>query len=648
MNDGLSKRQRAVLAALCDTFQPDGGALLLERATGLIASLPNADDRLRLRLLLSAFGSPLVNLVLSGRFAAFDAMDLPARVALLRGWAESAIQLRRAGFQALKKIVNVVYYAWPNGDGSHPAWRAAGYPGPLPPPLSPLASRLPTVEVTKDTTLECDVVICGSGAGGGVAAGLLAEAGRSVIVLEKGDNLGPEDFTQVEGDMLKAGYLDAGLLMTQSGSLPILAGSCLGGGTVINWTTSFALREPTRAEWDRKSGLSLFSGPRFAESYERVMRRSDVNSDNSVPGVRDQLLEKGLKACGYHVGIIPRNVTGCASGAECGYCGYGCRHNAKNSTAKTYLADAVAHGARLVVCCTVDRVMKEGGRAAGVEGTVRTADGRTVRLTVRARVVIAACGALHTPALLARSGLSNPLIGRGLHLHPVTAVAGFFNERVEPWSGHLQTRHSDQFANQDEWYGAKFETGPIHWTLPASAFGWDNPQQHKVDVGRLGNISVCGILLRDRDAGRVITARDGRPRVHYELSAYDANHLRVAMRGAAEVLAAAGATELMTLQQPPVRAVPGATGWLDDYARRIDAGGIDRCKMALISFHQMGTCAMGSNPDRGVIGETGETFDLPGLYVVDGSAFVTSSGVNPMITIMAIADHVSRGIAERW
>jgi choline dehydrogenase-like flavoprotein len=648
MNDGLTTRQRAVLAALCDTFQPDGGALLLERAAGLIASLPNADDRLRLRLLLSALGSPFVNLALSGRFAAFDRMAVAARVALLRGWAESAIQLRRAGFQALKKIVNVVHYAWPTENGSHPAWRAAGYPGPLPPPLSPVASRLKTVDVSQDLTLECDVVICGSGAGGGVAAGVLAEAGRSVIVLEKGENLGPEDFTQIEGDMLKAGYLDAGLLMTQSGSLPILAGSCLGGGTVINWTSSFALREPTRAEWDRKSGLSLFASSGFNAAYERVLRRSDVNKDNSVPGVRDQLLEKGLKACGYHVDVIPRNATGCVHGLECGYCGYGCRHNAKNSTTKTYLADAVARGARIVVRCDVDRVLKETGRAVGVVGTVRTADGRTVRLTVHARAVIAACGALHTPALLARSGLTNRLIGQGLHLHPVTAVAGFFNERVEPWSGNLQTRHSDQFANQDDWYGAKFETGPVHWALPASAFGWDSPEQHKDDVRRLGNTSVCGILLRDRDSGRVVTARDGRPRVHYELSTYDANHLRVAMRGAAEVLAAAGAMELMTLQQPPVRVKPGATGWLDDYARRIDAGGIDRCKMALISFHQMGTCAMGADPGRGVIGESGEAFDLPGLYVADGSAFVTSSGVNPMITIMAIADHVARGIADSW
>jgi choline dehydrogenase-like flavoprotein len=652
----MTARQRAVLAAVCDTFQPptgesgDGtGAQLLERVIQLIGSLPNADDRARLRTLLGVLDSALVNLLLTGRPRAFTAMDLEGRVAVLRNWAESALQLRRAGFQALKRLVNVAYYVWPAANGSHPSWRAVGYPGPLPPPPgAATAPRLATLDVTKDTTLECDVVVVGSGAGGGVAAGVLAESGRSVVVLEKGENLGPRDFTQVEGDMLQAGYLDGGLVMTQSGSLPILAGSCLGGGTVVNWTTSFALREPTRAEWDRRSGLSLFAGARFAASLERVMRRSDVNTDNSVPGVRDQILERGLKACGWHVDVIPRNATGCAHGLECGYCGYGCRHGAKNSTAKTYLPAAVAAGARIVVRCDVQRVLREGARAVGVEGTVRTADGRSVRLTVRARAVIAAAGALHTPALLARSGLTNPFIGRGLRLHPVSAIFGLFDERVEPWSGNLQTRHSDQFANQDDWYGAKFETGPVHWALPGSAFGWESPEQHRSVIRRLGNVTVCGILLRDRDGGRVVTGRDGRPRVHYELSGYDAKHLRAAMLGGAQVLAAAGAKELFTLQQPPLQMTPGGPGWLDRFAAGVDARGLDRCRMALISFHQMASCAIGADPGRGVVGETGECFEAPGLYVADGSAFVTSSGVNPMITIMAIADHVARGIAERW
>ena len=440
--------------------------------------------------------------------------------------------------------------------------------------------------------------------------------------------------------MFQATYLDGGMLMTQSASLPILAGSCVGGGTTINWTTSFPLREPTRAEWDAISGLSLFASSRMEESFRRVSERSGVNLENSVPGIRDQILERGLRACGWHVDVIPRNATGCHHGLECGYCGFGCRPNAKNSTAKTYLSDAVAAGARVIPRCEADRVLVERGRVTGVSARARTQDGRVVPVTVRARAVIAACGTIHTPGLLARSGLTNANIGRNLHLHPVSGVIGTFPERVEPWSGDLQTRHSDQFANQDgRWYGAKLETGPIHWALPASAFGWDDPIQHRRDIGRLANTCAVGVLLRDRDAGRVVTGRDGRPRAHYELSRYDAAHLRTAMLGAAQVLAAAGAEDLMTLQQPPARVRPGSNGWLERLSAAVDSRGVDRCRMALISFHQMGTCAMGGGPDRGVIGETGETFDLKGLYVVDGALIPGSTTcVNPILTIAAIAE----------
>src|SRR5487761_2455451 len=161
----LTRRERQVLAAVCATFQPTDGAadraLLLERVVGLIISLPDPDDRMRLKQLLSAIGSPIVNLALAGRFARFDRLDLDGRVAVMRGWADSRIQLRRAGFQALKRLVNVAYYSWPMADGSHPAWRAAGYPGPLPPLVPPSGGRLSTVGVTEDEILECDVVVCG-------------------------------------------------------------------------------------------------------------------------------------------------------------------------------------------------------------------------------------------------------------------------------------------------------------------------------------------------------------------------------------------------------------------------------------------------------------------------------------------------------
>ena len=658
MPEGLSETQRAVLAAVCETLLPalqadddpagffaTGArqARTAERVEHLIAQLQDPLDRLRLRLLLSALGSPAANLALSGRLRSLPAMSGSAREAALRGWAMSSLPQRRAGFQALKRLAHVAYYCWPLDPGGHPAWRAAGYPGPLPPPATAI-DPLPELKVDRDTTVECDVAVVGSGAGGGVAAGVLTAAGRSVVVLEKGPNPGSRDFTQVEGDMLGALYLDGALLMTQSGSLPVLAGSCVGGGTTINYTTSFPLPEATRAEWSRLSGLPLFAGADFEASLRRVGARLGVGTRWSTPGARDAILERGCRALGWRVDAIPRNVTDCREGLECGYCTYGCRHGAKNSTARTYLADATRAGARLVARCDAERVVIERGRAVGVVATVRGPDGVPHRLTVRAGAVVAACGAINTPALLARSGVRGRAIGRGLHLHPATALVGIFPERVEPWTGGLQTRYSDQLADQHDGYGVMFETAPVHFALPASGFGWESPRQFKQDVGRLGHLSIVGVLLRDRDAGRVAVSRAGRARVHYELSAFDAAHVRAGLEGAARSLAAAGATEIFSLHTPPARVRPGARGWLESLMDQCDSRGYRRCRMSYISFHQMGSAAMGSDPRRSVADETGEVRGVRGLFVADGSAFPTSSGVNPMITIMAVADHVARAM----
>lgn len=651
----LSTRQRAVLRALCETFVPptgdpaDGtGDPHLTRVESLIDRIQDPQARTKLLLLLTALGNPVANALFGGPLHGFQAMPIEDRVRVMRGMAESAIQLRRAGFQAIKRLVNVSHYAWPAANGSHPAWTAVGYPGPLPHLPTERDEPLAELTVDRDTTLDCDVVVVGSGAGGGVAAGVLAQGGRSVIVLEKGVQHTPKDFSWIEGESFGNAYLDGGLIMTESGSLPILAGQGLGGGTVINYSTSFAMPDRTREQWTRLSGLDLFTSPRFSESYARVHERLDVSTDFSIPIKRDRMFEEGLRALGWHVDTIPRNARGCPDEHRCGYCGYGCRDGAKRSTALTYLADAVAAGARIVTRCDVERVLMERGRATGVVGTVTRGDGRRVTLTVRANKVIAACGSIYSPALLARSGVPNPNIGRGLRLHPGSAVAGIFPERMDPWLGYQQVRYSDQFAYQTDGYGVKFEVLPMHFALPASAFGWEGPAEHKQDLRRLGNLGLVALLLRDRDPGRVVTGRDGRPRVHYELSAFDQRHVRTAMRGAAQLLAQQGATEIFTVQQPPARVKLGATGWLDTFQRDMDARGYDRCRMAFITFHQMASCTMGKERGTSVVGETGESHDVKGLYVADASAFVTSSGVNPMITIMALADHISRGINERW
>lgn len=658
----LSPRLRAVLEAVCDALLPalpqsdDPAGLFAagadargsaRRAEALIAAIPDAGDRRRLKLLLGALENPFLNLILAGRWGRLSKLPSRTRESILRGYSVSRLALRRAGFQALKRLIHVAHYCWPGEDGRHPAWDANGYPGPLPPPAEPVAP-LPAASFEREAALECDVVVVGSGAGGGVVAGLLAEAGLGVVVLEKGGNPGSDDFTQIEGDMLSRYYLDGGLLMTHSGSLPILAGSCLGGGTVINYTTSFPLPAGTRAEWDRLSGLRLFESSRFQHSLDRVGARSDVGTRWTTPGCRDQLLERGCRTLGWHVGVIPRNVTACREGLECGYCGYGCRHGAKNSTARTYLAAAAARGARLVPHCEVERILVRDGRAAGVAAMVTGRQGGRLRLTVRASAVVASCGSINTPALLRRSGIARPRLGHGLRLHPATAVAGVFRERVEPWTGALQTRYSDEFADRGDGYGVKFETAPVHFALPASGFGWEGARRHREDMARLAHVSIVGVLLRDRDAGRVAVGATGRPRVHYELSSHDVANVRLGLQGAARLLAAAGAREVFSLHTPPVRASVGDHAWLERFTAGMDARGYTRCRMSYISFHQMASCAIGADPSRSVIAETGQVHGIRGLYVADASAFPTSSGVNPMITIMALADHVARGMLERW
>lgn len=658
----LLPRERAVLEAVCDTLLPSivreedpagyfaTGALAAgtpRRLEAMLAQLANPHDQARLRLLLTVLDSAFANFLQGGGFRSFVEMEPATRERVLAGMAHSSITLRRAGFQALKRLCHIAYFCWPTDDGSHPAWRAVGYPGSLPQPATTV-DPLPAVAVEGDTTLECEVVVVGSGAGGGVVAGLLTQAGRDVIVVERGGNPSSRDMTQVEGDMLNALFLDRGMIMTDSGSMPILAGSCVGGGTVINWTTSFDVPEPVRAEWDRRSGLALFETAAFTRSLERVNERLNVGTTWTTPGRRDQLLEAGSRALGWPVVPIPRNVTNCLEGLECGFCTYGCRHDAKNSTANTYLKEATAGGTRLLPHADVERVVIDAGRATGVRGSVRASDGTRRQFTVRARAVVVACGAINTPVLLLRSGLTNGHVGRNLHLHPVSAMGAFFPERVEPWGGAMQTRYCAQFADMDgKGYGARFETGPIHFALPASAFGWASPRQLREDVGRLAHMGHVGILLRDRDAGRVEANRWGYPRVRYDVSRYDAAHMRRAIEASARIMASAGAEELFTLHTPPVRIRPGGAGWLERFMAAADSTGYRKLRMSYVSFHQMGTAAMGADPTRGAVDGRGESFEVQGLYVADSSTFPAPSGVNPMITIMAIADHVARGIDEQ-
>jgi choline dehydrogenase-like flavoprotein len=390
-------------------------------------------------------------------------------------------------------------------------------------------------------------------------------------------------------------------------------------------------------------GVPAFASGEYGRSLDAVCERLGVNQEHNTLSAREQVMHRGLAALGWHSDQMPRNVRGCDQGKVCGYCGFGCQLGAKQSTVRTWLRDAVAAGARIVVRARVERVTVEQGRATGVEA--RTLDGHA--LSVRARAVIAACGALQTPALLRRSGLSNPNIGKHLRLHPATAVWGVFDEEIRPWEGTMQAIYSDQHRYLHGGYGVKYETAANHPSLLISFAPWRSGEQHAAMMQALAHTGLVGVLLRDRDGGEVRVGRDGQPDVRYQLSDYDIGHVRTGIDGAAQILEAAGAQRVFSSHARSVGYEPGRHGSRDQFNADADAAGYGAGRCTFASFHIMGSARMGGAPATSACNPLGETWEVRDLLVCDGSCFPTASGVNPMISIEAIAHMSASALAQR-
>jgi choline dehydrogenase-like flavoprotein len=550
---------------------------------------------------------------------------------------------RRAAFQALRKGALLAYYGKGGENGArNPAWDAIGYDGPLGKLPGAPPKALNPVPIEHDTTLDCDVVIVGSGAGGGAAAGVLGQAGLDVVVIEAGDYYDDEDFDGSELAALTRYYMGAPNA-THDQSVGLLAGACLGGGTVVNYTTSFRTPDRVREEW-AAYGVPAFTSEEYGQSLDAVCERLGVSQEYNQPSTREQKLQAGCVKLGWHVDAMPRGVRNCAQGKECGYCGLGCRVGAKQSVVKTWLADATEAGStRVVVRTKVNRVLIESGTARGVTG--RTVEGHTV--TIRSRAVIVSSGAIHTPALLKRSGLQNPNIGRHLKLHPATAVWGIFDEELKTWEGVMQALYSDQHRDLHDGYGLKYETAANHPHLFIPFAPWRGQREHfRLMQGLSGSVPI-GVLLRDRDGGEVRVGRDGEPVVRYALSPFDTAHLRTGIEGAAQILEASGAQRVFSSQNKWVSYDPGSSGSREQFMADADGAGYGPGQVTLGSFHIMGSARVGGSPASSACDPTGQTWDVRSLYVMDGSSFPTASGVNPQISIQAIANMNARELASR-
>ena len=658
----LTERERIVLRAVCDAFHPSltaagtddpvlfgtsasdvGVPAAAERALELLPAV----ERGELRRLLRLIDGKLLGALVCGLPRSIVRMSAGDRERLLARMSTRRLPQLRSGFQALKRLTGFLFYSVTDQTGTNPIWPRIGYePSPLP-PARPERLRLTRLE--RSTTIDRDVCVVGSGAGGGVVAAELARKGLSVVVLEAGPADQAADFAQGELDGLQRLYHGAGLTSTRDAAISILAGRCLGGGTAVNWQTSLRTPDFVRDEWSDRSGSDLFRSDEFSSALDDVSARLGVSTTESAVNRNNACLERGCAALGYDHAPIARNAQGCDT-TQCGYCTFGCRLGGKRSTTVTYLCDAQsAASADIVPDCWAERVLIERGHVAAVHATVRTQSGERVDLTVRAPRVVLCAGGLESPALLQRSGLELPELGRNLYLHPTTAVAGLYGQRIESWRGPPQTVVSSELARMEGEYGVRLETAPAHPGLFAFAAPWTSATAHRRLMQRAGDVSAIIVLTRDRTGGRVRARRDGSVAVRYKPGTAECTLLGRGIAAATRVHFAAGAEEVHTLHTRGLSLVrsPATTqSDVDRFCARIVAERVDSNWSLLFSAHQMGTCRMGRDPRRAVCDERGEVFGARGLYVADASVFPASSGVNPMITVMALAQCIANRIGD--
>ncbi len=643
----LGDAQREVLVSFCDTVvppvarEPDPDGFFARTASEvfvpevielMLTGMPE-DQRAGLVMLLEALGDQ-----------GFPRASLRSREQIMRNVTLMGPEAA-AGIGALISLTLFLYYGLPDENGQNPNWQTFGYPGPVDAP-GPAQRPLKPLAPAGDLILDADVCVVGSGAGGGVMAGVLAQRGLKVVVLEAGGYFDDADFTQLELPAYQNLYWRGGPSPTADLNISLQAGSCLGGGTVVNWTNSLRTTPWVREQWEREFGLEGLAGEEFDRHLDAVCERLSVNDRCSELNGPQQRMQAGAQQLGWRFKLAQRNSDEQRYSFEtAGYMGFGDRSGAKQSTAKTYLRDAYDNGAVLVTRCWAQRIVTERGRAGGVQATWSDPQtGRSAAVTVRAPQVVVACGALESPALLLRSGIGGPAAGEHLRLHPCTATIGYYESDLQAWKGAPHAGLVHEFENLGDGYGFLLEGAQYTTALGATAAPYTTGAAHKELMCNYRHGGSVIALLRDRGHGRVTIDETGMAVPWYSITdEVDVRNAREGIAAQARLHEAAGAEQILA-------AATGAPMWrrgedLDAFIARIQRIPLRAGGWKLFAAHQMGTCRMGVDPRTSVAGPWGELHDTAGVWVGDGSAFPTASGTNPMITIMALAHRNAEAVA---
>jgi choline dehydrogenase-like flavoprotein len=626
----LSQHQRQTLIAVAETalpagrFLPAAGAATVDKVERFVDRLPSPLQRGLTGLLGGLDASAWL-----GERRSFARVAPDKRLALLDGWRRgdpvrrlmlralvSPLKLAHFDDPALYKQLGCVYDTHVKAEAKPAYMKDRVHRGD---------------KLGGDLALECDVVVVGTGAGGAVVGRELAEAGLAVVFVEEGRYFERQDFTSRAFTMQQKLYRRGGSTFSVGNvGIPIPLGQSVGGTTTVNSGTCYRTPDRVLRRWHDELGLGELGPDAMAPYFERVEAVLGVERAKAeLMGGNGRVIARGCNALGFTKhGPLKRNAPACDGQ---GVCCFGCPTDAKRSTNVSYIPLALKAGAEVFANARVTRVIVDGGRARGV---VALADDGS-RLTVRSRAVVIACGSIMTPLLLARQGLggTSGQLGKNLSIHPACGALAEFDEQILPWKGIPQGYGIEELHDE----GILYEGASVPLEMTVSFSHLIGP-----DLVRLAesfdHVASFGFLVEDTSRGSVGEVL-GQPLIRYWLQERDVAHIKRGLDVLARVFFAAGA-----------RAVHLPVAGFDVLRSEADLADLRRAKLHawdldLSAYHPLGTARMGRDAASSVIGADHEMHDCRGLYVVDGAAVPTSLGVNPQITIMALATRAAEKIA---
>lgn len=497
--------------------------------------------------------------------------------------------------------------------------------------------------------LEADIVIIGTGAGGGEAAKLLSSHFK-VIMVEEGPHRTSRDFNMKESEAYPELYQDCGARLTVDGSIKILQGKSVGGSTTVNWTSSFRTPSETLKHWNQYFGVKSLTDVSLLPHFSRIESEYGIAPWDGGPNPNNQLMANGMAKLGIRHGVIPRNVKGCLN---LGYCGMGCPTNAKQSTLVNAIPKALENGAQLYSQYRVEKLIWKNDQiiealAIGVTPSGKRDEANPIELRIKAKNFLLCGGGINTPVLMMKSRLPDPYsnIGKRTFLHPVTVSLALFKEKVDAFQGAPQSIYSDHFLwPEDNSLGFKIEAPPIHPALTSSLLG-----RHGTEAAELMKsfAHFQGTIALGRDGfhqeapgGRVVMLGDNRYGLEYPWTDYLTKGYRKALLTMASIQFEAGALQVFPLHRHSKKFTT-----LGQVKNFLENCSYDRHDLQVVSAHVMGGACMGSDEKKSVVNNNGQHHFMRNLFVFDGSIFPTSLGVNPTESILSMSSLLTQKFIE--